>query len=201
MSLFNELILQIAKLRSPEGCPWDRQQDHLSLRPYIVEEAYEAVAAIDAGDMEGLVNELGDLLLQVLLHAQIATENNEFTLDDILTTLKAKLIRRHPHVFADSNRDIKEVKANWEKIKKREKNHAHPLPPLLSARKLLDRADNLGIELDWKSAKTKEQQAGLVILQAIKAAHQAEIDPEFALRDVIASFNEQMNSLIVAQKT
>ncbi|MCI2424517.1 MazG family protein [Candidatus Acetothermia bacterium] len=201
MSLFNELTFLIAKLRSPAGCPWDRRQDHLSLRPYIVEEAYEAVAAIDAGDMKGLASELGDLLLQILLHAQIATENGEFTLDDLLADLKEKVIRRHPHVFAHRNRELKAVKANWEKIKQQEKRSIHAMPALLAARKLLDRAANLGIELDLEIGATEEQRAGLIILHAIKEAHNADIDPELALRNVIAKLSQLMNSLPSAHKT
>ena len=194
MSLFNELVALVVKLRSPAGCPWDRRQDHLSLRPYIVEEAYEAVAAIDAGDMEGLASELGDLLLQILLHAQIAAEKGEFTLDDLLTDLKEKLIRRHPHVFAHGNCEIEAIKANWEKIKQKEKRRIHTMPALLTARKLLDQAANLGIKLDLETAETEHQRAGLVILQAIKEAHDAGIDPEFALRETIAKLTERMNS-------
>lgn len=194
MSLFNELVALVVKLRSPAGCPWDRRQDHLSLRPYIVEEAYEAVAAIDAGDMEGLASELGDLLLQILLHAQIAAEKGEFTLDDLLTDLKEKLIRRHPHVFAHGNREIEAVKTNWEKIKQKEKRRIHIMPALLTARKLLDQAANLGIKLDLETAETEHQRAGLVILQAIKEAHDAGIDPEFALRETTTKLTERMNS-------
>lgn len=200
-SIFSELTTLIAKLRSQAGCPWDRQQDHLSLRPYIVEEAYEAVAAIDAGDMEGLASELGDLLLQILLHAQIGTEKGEFTLSDLLTALKEKLIRRHPHVFASGSHKINAIKANWEKIKQTEKQRVHTMPPLLTARKLLTQAANLGIELDLETAKTDQQRAGLVILHAIKQAHDAEIDPELALRDVTAKLIARMNSHPAADKT
>ena len=94
-----ELIGVIAKLRSPEGCPWDRAQTHSSLRSNMLEEAYEAVDAIDDGDMPHLREELGDVLLQVLLHSQIASENGDFTIDDVAKELKDKLIHRHPHVL------------------------------------------------------------------------------------------------------
>lgn len=94
-----ELIDVVAKLRAPDGCPWDREQTHTSLRPNMLEEAYEAVDAIDENDMAHLREELGDVLLQVLLHSQIASESNEFTLDDVAKELKEKLIHRHPHVF------------------------------------------------------------------------------------------------------
>jgi len=112
----------IARLRAPEGCPWDREQTHASLRPHMIEEAYEAVDAIDADDSEALREELGDLLLQVALHAQIAEEAGEFTLEDVYETVNAKLIRRHPHVFgAAKAADAKEVLGIWQDAKRKEK--------------------------------------------------------------------------------
>ena len=108
-----ELIAVVAKLRAPDGCPWDRAQTHASLRPNMIEEAYEAVDAIDDNDMKHLREELGDVLLQVLLHSQIASENGDFNLDDVAKELKEKLIHRHPHVFGNANLstpdDVKEA--------------------------------------------------------------------------------------------
>ena len=98
-----ELISVIAKLRAPDGCPWDREQTHSSLRPNMIEEAYEAVDAIDDNDIPHLREELGDVLLQVLLHSQIASENGEFNIEDVAKELKDKLIHRHPHVFGSAN--------------------------------------------------------------------------------------------------
>ncbi|MDQ7033440.1 MAG: nucleoside triphosphate pyrophosphohydrolase [Anaerolineae bacterium] len=114
----------IAHLRAPEGCPWDRKQTHESLRPYLIEEAYEVLEAIDNGDWEALVGELGDLLLQIVLHTQIATEYDEFHMKDVLEYVNRKMIRRHPHVWGtvDVNGNPDTVVANWEEIKQREKS-------------------------------------------------------------------------------
>ncbi|MGI8691008.1 MAG: nucleoside triphosphate pyrophosphohydrolase [Thermomicrobiales bacterium] len=115
----------MARLRAPEGCPWDREQTHASLRPNMIEETYEAVDAIDADDSESLREELGDLLLQVTLHAQIAEEAGEFTLEDVYETVNAKLIRRHPHVFGEATAaDAKEVLGIWQDAKRKEKQAA-----------------------------------------------------------------------------
>ncbi|MBK6767687.1 MAG: MazG family protein [Ardenticatenales bacterium] len=112
----------IAHLRAPDGCPWDREQTHESLRPYLLEEAYEAVAAIDAGDPELLAEELGDVLLQVVLHSQLAVEAGDFNLSDVIRHITEKLIRRHPHVFGDVQADTPaEVLANWDQLKAAEK--------------------------------------------------------------------------------
>ena len=112
----------VARLRAPGGCPWDRQQTHESLRPYLLEESYEVLAALDAGDTASLLEELGDLLLQIVLHAQIATESGEFLMADVIGAVDAKLRRRHPHVFGDIEvNSVSEVLVNWEAIKKAEK--------------------------------------------------------------------------------
>ena len=117
-----ELIDVVAKLRAPDGCPWDREQTHTSLRPNMLEEAYEAVDAIDENDMAHLREELGDVLLQVLLHSQIASESNEFTLDDVAKELKEKLIHRHPHVFGTAKiNNADDVLKTWDKLKSEEK--------------------------------------------------------------------------------
>jgi tetrapyrrole methylase family protein/MazG family protein len=119
MESFQELI---AHLRSPEGCPWDREQTHLSLRTYLLEEAYEALDALDSEESEIILEELGDLLLQIVLHAQIATEESEFRMTDILTKISEKLISRHPHVFGDMElKDAEAVEENWEKLKREER--------------------------------------------------------------------------------
>ncbi len=124
----------IAHLRSPGGCPWDRQQSHRSLRPYLLEETYEVLEALDAGDPAALAEELGDLLLQIVLHTQIATETGEFKMDDVIGHINRKLWRRHPHVFSDVVvNGVAEVTANWEAIKQAEKqernNHRAPHQP------------------------------------------------------------------------
>jgi tetrapyrrole methylase family protein/MazG family protein len=112
----------VARLRAPDGCPWDREQTHLTLRPYLLEEAYEVLAALDAEDPAALGEELGDLLLQIVLHARLATESGDFTLPDVVAGITDKLVRRHPHVFGDVRADTAaEVRANWEALKRAER--------------------------------------------------------------------------------
>lgn len=148
-----QLLAVMAKLRSPEGCPWDREQDHRSLRFHAVEEVYELMDAIEAGDDHEMAEELGDLLLQVVFHCQLASERGAFDFDAVAQRITDKLIRRHPHVFGDTKvKDVDEVWANWEKIKKAEKQgtkHERPsaldgipkhLPALLRAEKLVKKA-------------------------------------------------------------
>ncbi|WP_203341427.1 nucleoside triphosphate pyrophosphohydrolase [Planococcus beijingensis] len=118
----------IAKLRSPEGCPWDREQTHESLSPYLIEEAHELLQAIQEGDDDAIADELGDVLLQVFLHAQIGQDNGYFQLEDVLESISAKMIRRHPHVFGDVSADnAEQVIANWQEIKAQEKPAADSL--------------------------------------------------------------------------
>ena len=117
-----KLIETIRILRSPEGCEWDRQQTHSSLRPNMLEEAYEAVDAINSGDIANLREELGDVLLQVLLHSQIANDNGEFNIEDVAKELNDKLIHRHPHVFGDTKvNSTDDIVKNWDLLKKEEK--------------------------------------------------------------------------------
>ena len=120
----------IAHLRSPQGCPWDREQTHRTLRPYLLEECYEVLEALDAGDPAALAEELGDLLLQIVLHTQIAIDQDEFKMEDVISHINRKLRRRHPHVFGDVQvNGVAEVALNWETIKRAEKasrNHRGP---------------------------------------------------------------------------
>jgi MazG family protein len=118
---FAELVQLIARLRAPGGCPWDREQTHESLKPMMLEEAYEVVEAIDEGDDEELIGELGDLLLQVVFHSQIADEESRFTVAEVIDRISTKMIRRHPHVFGeDTAQTSDEVLRNWEAIKEAE---------------------------------------------------------------------------------
>lgn len=113
----------IAHLRAPEGCPWDRKQTHASLRPYLLEETYEVLDALDSGNLDDLREELGDLLLQIVLHSQIAVDNDEFRMADVIAHINAKIIHRHPHVWGEVNvNDEDDVKANWDKLKQAEKS-------------------------------------------------------------------------------
>jgi uncharacterized protein YabN with tetrapyrrole methylase and pyrophosphatase domain len=148
-----DLLSVMAKLRSPRGCPWDREQDHLSLRFHAVEEVYELIDAIEAGDDDELEEELGDLLLQVVFHCQLAKERRAFDFDKVARHITDKLIRRHPHVFGNLKvKDVDQVWANWEQIKRAEKKGTRRdrpsaldgiprhLPALLRAEKLLQKA-------------------------------------------------------------
>ncbi|MDD3437104.1 MAG: nucleoside triphosphate pyrophosphohydrolase [Candidatus Gastranaerophilales bacterium] len=157
MKNLQELIETIRILRSENGCQWDREQTHQSLKPNMLEEAYEAVDAIDNNDMKHLKEELGDVLLQVLLHSQIADENNIFNIDDVAKELNQKLIRRHPHVFGDINvNSTQEIIDNWEQIKKTEKTHRSSImdgisksqSALMSAQKISKKAVKVGFEWD-----------------------------------------------------
>ena len=150
----NELRATVARLRAPDGCPWDREQTHASLRGCLIEEAYETVEAIERADDAHFCEELGDLLLQVVMHSQMAAETGRFTFDDVTTGLNAKLIRRHPHVFGDVvAADTGAVLQRWEEIKRAEKGNTHTsvldgvsdaLPSLLHAEKITKKAARVG---------------------------------------------------------
>ena len=154
----NRLVSLMACLRSPEGCPWDREQDHLSLRPFLLEETYEVLEALQDEDRSKLCEELGDLLLQIVFHTQIASEEGGFDLNDVINGISEKIIRRHPHVFGEvSVRDSSEVNRNWEIIKAKEKGNqptgllldsvSWNLSPLMLGMKLQKKAATVGF--DW----------------------------------------------------
>jgi len=190
---FSDLIDRIALLRDPaDGCPWDRAQDHTSLRPYMLEEAYEAIAAIDSGEPEALKDELGDVLLQVVLHAQIAAERGAFSIDDVIAGLIDKLVRRHPHVFGNASNDLPTILQRWNEIKAQERGHKPPLPPLLEARKFIDeRMIRNGETFDPEGLDTEER-AGLGILLAIAESWKNGFEPEIALRKAIDAARSQV---------
>jgi XTP/dITP diphosphohydrolase len=165
LNALQRLIEVVAQLRSPEGgCPWDLAQTPQTLMPYVIEEAYEVVDALQSGDQAAIAEELGDLLLQIVLQTQIAGEHQDFTLEDVAKGITAKLIRRHPHVFGDVQVDsAAEVKQNWEQIKAREKGETpeqakllsrkltrynRSAPPLMAAMKISQQAAAAGFE--WK---------------------------------------------------
>jgi len=121
---FTKLVQLMARLRGPDGCPWDRAQTANSLRPFLIEECYEVVDALDEGDPGKMKEELGDLLFQIIFHSRIAEEKGEFTISDVITANTEKMVRRHPHVFGDAVLATdREVLANWEQIKRQEKGH------------------------------------------------------------------------------
>lgn len=168
---FNDLVALMATLRSPEGCPWDREQNYATLAPMLLEEAYEAFEAVEAareGRPEELRGELGDLLFQIVFYAQVAAERGEFTIDDVVEAIHTKMVRRHPHVFAgESAADSAEVLRNWEAIKAEEKRAAGmqettketslldgvsaKAPALMEAHQLTTKAARVGF--DWQNVE------------------------------------------------
>ena len=164
----------MGKLRSPKGCPWDREQNHHSLRRHAIEEVYELIDAIEARDDHEMAEELGDLLLQVVFHCQLARERGAFDFEKVTRHLVDKLIRRHPHVFGTTKvKDVDEVWANWEKIKRAEKQGTHRerasaldgiprhLPSLLYAEKLLKKARKANLAVATQGTKRKPTRTAL----------------------------------------
>ena len=203
-----KLIKTIEILRSPNGCQWDREQTHATLKKNMLEEAYEAVDAIDANDMKHLKEELGDVLLQVVLHSQIASEEGAFNIDDVAKTISEKLIHRHPHVFGNVKvNSTDDILKNWEELKKEEKPHRTSImdgisksqSALMSAQKISKKAVNVGFEWpneetlyecffseieEFKSAKNqdeKEDEFGDILFAAVNLARWNKIDAEQAL--------------------
>ena len=191
MSELDRLVNLMARLRGPDGCPWDREQTHQSLKPYLIEETYEALDAIDRDDADGLRDELGDVLLQVVFHAQLAREDARFTLDDVADATSEKLIRRHPHVFGNATADTPgQVVDNWEAIKSREKTRKglNPsildgipvqLPALLRARRVQERAARSGF--DWTNTDEvvdKVREEVDEFLEAWRGADQTGVEEE-----------------------
>jgi len=206
-----ELISIIAKLRAPDGCPWDREQTHYSLRPNMLEEAYEAVDAIDDNDLPHLQEELGDVLLQVVLHAQIAKEEGAFDIEDVAGELNKKLIHRHPHVFGTSHvNNSQDVVAAWDKLKAEEKTErksamdglSRSQASLIAAQKMSKRAVKQGFEWaceddlyncikseyeEFKQAKSEgdrlhmEEEFGDILFATVNLARWNKIDAEQAL--------------------
>ncbi len=180
------------RLRAPDGCPWDKEQTHESLRPYLIEEACEAVDAISFGTSSEITEELGDVLLQVAFHAVIAEETNGFSYEDIENSIVTKLIRRHPHIFDDiSVSSAEEVASNWQTIKAAEKsdkdeNPAERVPRSLPA---LMRAFKLGKKLNWPSGSKEAilqslaaDDVGMLLLSVVDYARSKGVDPEIVLR-------------------
>ncbi len=218
-----ELVEVMKRLRGQNGCPWDREQSHDSLKPYLIEETYEVLESIDARDDAQLKEELGDLLLQIVFHAQIAAEDRRFTIDDVARSIVTKLKRRHPHVFGEvqvSNSD--EVLENWEKIKKGEGKKSvlegvpKGLPALLKARRVQEKVKRVGF--DWegvdgpldkvieeiqelKNAVLKEEKQqvedefGDILFSLVNVSRFLGIDAEEALRKSIGKFTHRFKSI------
>lgn len=225
---FPELVGLMSRLRATDGCPWDKEQTPQTLRRYFIEETYEAIEAIDNDDPDLLCEELGDVLLQVVFHAQVAAETGDFNIDDVTDGIVQKLVRRHPHVFGDVNvEDSAEVLRNWEKIKKDEKKHNEArrrdsvldgvpkgLPALMQAMEISKRAVKVGFEwgsmtdvlakLDEEIAELRAElntntcksdrvlaELGDLLFTVVQIARWRSLDPEEALRSMIARFEKR----------
>ena len=195
-----DLVAVMDRLRSPGGCPWDAQQTHESLVPYLLEEAHEAVEAIESGDRAHMAEELGDVLLQVVFHARIAQEHPDapFGIDDVAGGIVEKLVRRHPHVFADVDADTAaEVSANWEQIKAEEKaGRTSALDGIPAGLPALARADKAASRLHRAGLSALAEQAaagtavGARLLALVLEARGRGEDPEAALRAVVRALEQ-----------
>jgi len=199
-----DLVAVMDRLRSPGGCPWDAEQTHESLVPYLIEEAHELVEAIESGDRTHMAEELGDVLLQVAFHARIAQEHPDspFGIDDVVGGIVDKLVSRHPHVFAEVDADTAEkVAANWEEIKAAEKPHRSSpmdgipqgLAALARANKSADRLDRAGLgDLTVEAAQGDD--VGHRLMALVLEARRAGVDPEAALRAVVRDLEAAVRS-------
>jgi XTP/dITP diphosphohydrolase len=197
----DELIATMERLRAPGGCAWDREQTHASLVQYLVEESAELVEAIEAGDDDEMVEELGDVLYQVLFHADLATEEGRFTLEDVAAQMTEKMIRRHPHVFGEAIADTADaVVANWEAIKAIEKSHRTSvldgipagMPGLALADKMLGRAAKVGVTVQPAPVPATEEELGAQLLALVSGSRAAGMDAERALRGALRDLREQV---------
>ena len=222
---FVELLSVMTRLRGAGGCPWDREQTRESLRPFLIEEAYEVLEALDTDDPDRIREELGDLLFQVVFHAEIAQERAEFSMDDVLRAVLAKMVRRHPHVFGDRTVETAtEALAQWEAIKQAEGGtrrsalHGIPrsLPGLLRAQRIQHRASRVGF--DWQDPvaaldKVREEvdevsvalrspnraavrdELGDLLFAVVNVARLADQDPEAALQGTIERFRTRFQRM------
>jgi tetrapyrrole methylase family protein/MazG family protein len=211
----------VAQLRSPEGCPWDREQTHQSLKPHLIEECYELIDAIDAGDDKELKEELGDLLLQVVLHSQMASEEKRFDLDEVATVIADKLVNRHPHVFRETRLpDSSAILRQWEVIKRAEKQERRSvldgvpkgLPALARAQKVQTKAAQVGFdwnEADGALAKVREElsevesapesdlheEIGDLLFALVNFARKKELDAEQLLNQATTKFAARFQAM------
>ena len=202
----DELIAVLEKLRAPGGCVWDREQTHASLVQYLVEETFELVDAIESGDRDELIEELGDVLYQVIFHADIAAEAGEFTLEDVAAHMRQKMVARHPHVFGDATGHVvaadtaDDVVATWEKVKAVEKAHRtsvlegipQGMPSLALADKTLGRAAKVGVVREAAVIPATEQELGDELLAMVVAAKAAGLDSERALRGALRTLQDEV---------
>ncbi len=221
LSQFEALVEIIARLRAPGGCPWDREQTHASLKPYLLEESYEVLETLDSGDSGKLCGELGDLLLQIVLHARIATEAGEFKMGDILTGINTKLIHRHPHVFGETKVDnAGQVAHNWQVLKQEERGADSSMLasvpkqlPALSYSQVIQRRvaeagfdwpditgviDKLVEEVNEFKESTGEEKVGEfgdVLFTLVNIARRMGIDSEAALRQANEKFYRRFSAM------
>lgn len=216
---FLNLVKIMATLRAPDGCPWDREQTHDSLKQYLIEEAYEVLEALEKEDDQHLKEEMGDLLLQVVFHARIAEERGAFGIDDVVEGISQKLVRRHPNVFGNVKIETAEEQSvNWEKIKKAEGKNStidgvpKALPALLRAKRIQQKASTTGF--DWNDIKPVWQKVdeelaelkaacaagnsdeikdefGDVLFSLVNLARFLDLNPEDALRATIEKFTDR----------
>ena len=218
----DELLEIMATLRGPGGCPWDKEQTHESLKPYVVEEAYELVEAVDGGENGEIREELGDILLQIIFHSQIAEEAGRFDFDDVVRGINEKLLRRHPHVFGDEKAvDEREALKNWERIKAetegKKKEKRHPGTPILHrALRMQEKVVSLGF--DWEETsqlfeKLQEEirelrgavsrgdrdeimeEIGDLLFMAVNLSRFLEIHPEYALERSMSKFGKRFRAM------
>jgi MazG family protein len=220
-SFFSALVALMARLRGPSGCPWDREQDHRTLRPCLLEETYEVLEAIDRGDAQALRQELGDLLLQIVFHAQLASEAGDFGIEDVVKGIHDKLIARHPHVFGQSSVETpEEVLHQWDKLKRDERGENGgdvlaevpvTLPALARAQVIRRRAARAGVSRTAEEAKAAAEDAlgrlsqdsgqaeaaiGDLLLAAVALAQAAGVDAEQALRERVDRFLSEVRGRV-----
>ena len=220
MNNFNKLIKIVKTLRSPNGCDWDKEQTHESLTPYLLEETYEVIEAIDNKNYDALKEELGDLMLHVIFQADLAAEKNKFSIEDSIDSINKKLINRHPHIFGDKkNKNLQ--KGNWESQKQKEKKRDSildgvpiSLPALLKARRIQEKAASVGFDWDKKEQVFNkieeeinelkealstnigiEEELGDVLFTIVNLSRHLNLDPEKTLKLSIEKFSRRFKSI------
>ena len=220
MDKFDKLIEIVKKLRSPNGCDWDKEQTHESLVPYLLEETHEVIEAIENKDYDALKEELGDLILHVIFQADLASDKNKFSVADLLDGINKKLINRHPHIFSN-NSDDSYKKGSWEATKKKEKNRdsvldgvPKSLPALLLSRRIQEKAAGVGFDWDNNSQvmdkvdeevlelkesmvenKGIDEELGDVLFSLVNLSRHLDIDPELSLKRSTEKFIKRFKAI------
>ena len=220
MDKFDKLIEIVKKLRSPNGCDWDKEQTHESLVPYLLEETHEVIEAIENKDYDSLKEELGDLILHVIFQADLASDKNKFSVQDLLDGINKKLINRHPHIFSN-NSDDSYKKGSWEATKKKEKNRdsvldgvPKSLPALLLSRRIQEKAAGVGFDWDNNSQvmgkvdeevlelkesmvenKGIDEELGDVLFSLVNLSRHLDIDPELSLKRSTEKFINRFKAI------